>query len=339
VFRVVQATKLAPDAIEESKPENGGKRNEPAAERAEPVKSEPVEKKISNESRKMAEPPARAPETPVAPVALPTGPELLEKIRPLMRRNRRGPGGSGSGSFLARALKCSEADLVTAFGGLGLVVPATPADPAIEREIAGDIWWLNRDSRGGLWINGREKREGETVSAAATPAASSDLASSENAPAPAESATAGSEPLPSLPIQSAGEPTSDPARTADSVLAAVRLLLKETKTGSFAGKSDRVAEELGKSTDDLVAALVAAGLKVPEKAREKPVFVEHAGEIFWFNRNAKGELWLNAKASKYADKPEAGDQTGNAEEGAKKPARRGGGRSKKATEGSAEPAP
>ena len=43
-------------------------------------------------------------------------------------------------------------------------------------------------------------------------------------------------------------------------------------------------------------------LKVPEKPREKPVFVEHAGEIFWFNRNAKGELWLNAKASKYADK-------------------------------------
>jgi len=43
---------------------------------------------------------------------------------------------------------------------------------------------------------------------------------------------------------------------------------------------------------------------VPEKAREKPVFVEHAGEIFWLNRNARGELWLNAKASKFSEKPE-----------------------------------
>jgi hypothetical protein len=30
------------------------------------------------------------------------------------------------------------------------------------------------------------------------------------------------------------------------------------------------------------------------------VFVEHAGEIFWFNLNAKEELWINAKASKFA---------------------------------------
>ena len=40
------------------------------------------------------------------------------------------------------------------------------------------------------------------------------------------------------------------------------------------------------------------------------MFVEHAGEIFWLNKNAKGELWLNAKASKYADKKESGDEAG-----------------------------
>jgi hypothetical protein len=33
--------------------------------------------------------------------------------------------------------------------------------------------------------------------------------------------------------------------------------------------------------------------------------VEHTGEILWLNRNAKGELWLNAKASKLAEKPRA----------------------------------
>ena len=69
--------------------------------------------------------------------------------------------------------------------------------------------------------------------------------------------------------------------------------------------------------------LTGAGLKVPEKAREKPVFVEHGGEIFWFNKNAKDELWLNAKASKYADKKD-GDEAGD-----EKPRR---GRSKKPSE-------
>jgi hypothetical protein len=80
------------------------------------------------------------------------------------------------------------------------------------------------------------------------------------------------------------------------------LLLKETKTGSIAAKVDRIGEQLGKPADDVLATLVGTGLKVPEKPREKPVFVEHAGEIFWLNKNAKGELWLNAKASKFASK-------------------------------------
>jgi hypothetical protein len=65
------------------------------------------------------------------------------------------------------------------------------------------------------------------------------------------------------------------------------------------GKLDRVAENLEKSAEELLAALLIAGLKAPEKAREKPVFVEHAGEIFWLNLNAKEELWVNAKASKF----------------------------------------
>jgi len=84
------------------------------------------------------------------------------------------------------------------------------------------------------------------------------------------------------------------------VLPALRLLLKETRTGAMAGEIGRLAETLGKGPEDMLGTLIAVGLKAPDKPREKPVFVEHAGEIFWLNRNAKGELWLNAKASKYA---------------------------------------
>jgi hypothetical protein len=169
------------------------------------------------------------------------------------------------------------------FAMLGLVLPPLPTDKPIFVEIGEHVWWLNQDSRGGVWINGREKSDSDTSAALSvnatpntaipTPVASPEIVA----------------PVAAIP------PPPAPA----NVLSGVRLLLKETKTGGFAGKLDRVAENLEKSPEELLAALLNAGLKVPEKAREKPIFVEHAGEIFWLNLNAKEELWVNAKASKF----------------------------------------
>jgi hypothetical protein len=241
VFRTVPAARVEPEEGSKA-PEAVGKREE----------REPRHEK------KDAEKDAGVPAGP-----LPEGPALLDKIRPHMRKNRREPGGSGSMSFLSRALKTSEAALVEAFTAMGLSANAAAGDPPVFVEIGDETWWLNKDSRGGIWINARLKRGEE----AASPAAPS---SEPQAPAPG------------------------------NVLAAVRLLLKETKTGNVAAPVERLSGDLGKSVDELLGALTASGLRVPEKAREKPVFVEHAGEIFWLNLNGKGELWLNAKVSKYS---------------------------------------
>jgi len=273
VFRVVKGTAVASDVANPAptsvEPTAGRSASDDATtgrpEVEQPAGEPTAERKTDNQKPKQGG------------AKLPEGPALLEKIRPHMRRNRHEPGGSGSATFLSRALRCTEADLVAAFKTLGLVVPENAADKPVTIEVGPDLWWLNLDSRGGLWINGREK-----------PAD----AGPKTAELPLDSAA-----VPSTPTPSA-EPT---AGKPGPVLAAVRLLLTETKPGGFSGKTDRLAEQLGKSPDDFVAALVVAGLKVPEKAREKPVFVEHAGEIFWLNKNAKDELWLNAKASKYAD--------------------------------------
>jgi hypothetical protein len=268
---------------------------------------------------------------------LPEGVALLAKIRPLMRRNRRGPGGSGSFSFLARALKTNEAELSAAFTAMGLMLAATPEEKPKYVELDGDLWWLNQDSRGGVWINGREKKEGETAANASAPAPN------EFAPTGPVATTLGApageiSPLPLSPSVEPQAELSQPASVSrettaqtssgDHVFVAVRLLLQETKTGSVAGKLDRVAEELGKPAGELLDALTGAGLKVPEKSREKPVFIEHNGEIFWLNKNAKDELWLNAKASKFSEKEE-GDGEGG---GAKSHRGGGGGRSKKKPE-------
>jgi hypothetical protein len=218
---------------------------------------------------------------------------LLDRLRPMMRRNRRGAGLSGSVSYLARALRTEPPALEAAFGSLGLVPPAQAEDKPAFVEIGAFVYWLNRDKTGQIWINARTKREsGEErpPAQAATPQAELPLESD------AEAKTQSPESL------GAPEPAAAP-----SPLAAVRLLLKETRRGGVAAEVGRLAEQLGRSVEELLAALVGAGLKVPEKAREKPVFAEHAGEIFWLNRNAKGELWLNAKASKFADK-KAGEE-------------------------------
>ena len=255
VFRTVQAQRVTPEATEEAKSEGGVAAAMPA-----PAGSP------SAESSNLK------PEFPAVP--LPAGPELLEKIRPLMRRNRRAPGGSGSTSFLSRALKCTEADLLAAFGALGLTLPATPGDQPVMVEFGADMWWINQDQRGGVWINGCEKSGDGGLSAEARPT-----------------------------TQDSGEQRTDRddiAPAPSQVLTAVRLLLKATKTGAVAGKVDRLADVLGKSPADFLAALKEGGLAVPEDSRDKPVFTEHAGEIFWINKNAKDELWLNAKASKFA---------------------------------------
>ncbi len=91
---------------------------------------------------------------------LPTGEGLLDRLRPLMRRNRRGPGISGSIGYLARALHHNEGDLLAALSNLGLQAPTSPNDKAVNVEIGPGIYWMNRDNRGGVWINGRENRNG-----------------------------------------------------------------------------------------------------------------------------------------------------------------------------------
>jgi hypothetical protein len=242
------------------------------------VKAAPIE---AEEGAKPEEAPAQSEEKrhrkhgaapePAAPAApLPEGPALLERIRPLMRRNRHEPGGAGSMSFLSRALKCSESTLIDAFTAMGLSAAAAPGEPPVFAQVGEEFWWLSKDSRGATWINAREKRAEEPAGAQAAPP----------------------------PGQAPGDAG---APAPGNVLAAVRLLLRETRTGGVAATTERLASELGKSPEELLAALTACGLHIPDKAREKPVFVEHAGEIFWLNRNNKGELWLNAKVSKYAE--------------------------------------
>jgi hypothetical protein len=260
VFRVVPGTRVVPDpsaepAAEPEASDRGGRRRRDSAPESAPADAPPAE-----------------------PQPIPSGPALLEALVPQMRRDRRGDGLSGSVSFLARALRTRQEDLIAGFAALGLTIEEGQQESPAKIEAGGKTWFLNRDQRGGVWINGRRIPEpGAPEAASAEPA----LAGGDAPPAATE-----------------GEPASQ-ASDGPSPLTAVRLLLAETKPGSFGAEIGRLAETLGKGRDELVSTLLGLGLKIPEKPRDKPVFVEHAGEIFWFNRTAEDQLWLNAKASKY----------------------------------------
>lgn len=275
---------------------------------------------------------------------LPEGTALLNKLRPLMRRSR--GGWSGTIGYLSRALRHTDAELLQALATLGLA-PGSGSEKAPIVEVESFAYWLNRDGRGGVWINVRDAKrmraqdraEGDKSSEGEAAAAPASGAESQTAPV-AESISAGSTAV-EVPSASPEAPSAAPAgeTSTDNVavpapadagsaspLAGARLLLKPTRTGAFAGELCALASKIGKSAEEFLAILVESGLRVPEKPREKPVFVEYASEIFWLNRNSKGELWLNAKASKFTSDSEDANETGESssdDSSEKKPRSRG----------------
>jgi hypothetical protein len=322
VFRPAHGQRVASEAPAGVPPSGA----EPPAEIAQPSPA-PVESPAPQQAPSLApqsEPqsaaPQAAPSAPQvaqpAPNPLPEGPALLDRLRPAMRRNRHGAGLSGSVSYLARALRTSPRALEAAFEALGLVLPSRPNDKPVIVEIGPLVYWLNRDKTGQVWINTREKRDEPPQQPPVEPAPEAVSAAPAPTVTPPETKV---EAAPAAPAEAPPAEVPSMAPAAGSPLAAVRLLLKETRRGGVAAEIGRLAELLGKSADDLLGTLVDAGFKVPEKPREKPVFVEHAGEILWLNRNAKGDLWLNAKDSKFAEKPEdeakPGDSGGPADGG------------------------
>lgn len=251
--------------------------------------------------------PAAAESRPAsAPVAEPQPKTLLGKLRGMMRRNRRGHGWSGSFGFLTKALRTDEAALLAQLNELGLRLSTEgESKPSFVEE--GDfLYWLQKNQRGEIWINARrEKRGGDDRGPTTengeqkteTEAPESETGAVPEFPAPSVSAPS------ALSVPSAAPAAPAPAPSPENTLAAVRLLLQPKKRGEgVTALVADVARQLGQPEEKLLAALTAAGLNVPEDAKVKPTFGEHAGEIFWMNRNPRGELWLNAKASASAKK-------------------------------------
>lgn len=201
---------------------------------------------------------------PTAGAPLPVGDVLLVKLRPLMRRNRRGPGISGSISFLARALKQSDEQLSAALSTLGLNIPANQNDKPVPTEIAGWLYWMNKDSRGGIWINGREKRDRDDA-----PGRDSGASEGENkdgaTPAPgAAPALAAAETLTLAPDATATVPATANPDTAQPTPPDLTAAETRTATSAGDGSPSIPSADAGSSTPSYTAPAAPAPLPQAE---------------------------------------------------------------------------
>ncbi|MBI2512306.1 MAG: DUF4177 domain-containing protein [Opitutae bacterium] len=234
---------------------------------------------------------------------------FLDKVRGLMRRNRRGHGWSGSFGFLTKAMRTDEAGLLAQLAEQGLKLKDDAAEKPLFHEEGDFLYWMDKNQRGEIWINARKNRGGPRPDGSEAAEAGGDDAAPEPgapetlaaesvpavAPAPEPSITEAAPPTEAAPAAPAAEPT----RVRADALEALRLLLQPKKRGEgFTAKVDDLAAQLNRPAVEILEALVGAGLNVPDDAKTKPTFGERNSEIFWLNRNAKGDLWLNAKDSK-----------------------------------------
>jgi len=243
----------------------------------------------------------------------PEADDFLAAVRAQMRRNRRGPGYSGSITYLARAFKQSEADLVEMFTAVGLTVPATGNDKPVKTAIGAFVYWLNKDSRGAIWINGDEVRAPKAaapeVAAEDGGQRTEDGGQKTEDGAQTKKVEAAAEVVASAPVVETkpAEAATPVSFSKETALAGVRLLLKPNKRGSgVSAEVSYLAKTLGQELQPFLVLISDLGLALPATEEHKPTFVEHADEIFWLNKNPKdGSVWLNAKQSKAGAKKAA----------------------------------
>ena len=218
---------------------------------------------------------------------LPEGLALLDVLMPKMRRNRRGPGLSGTVSFMAKALKHSEEVLLKALAEIGLSPAEEQGGKPSFVEASGQLFWIKQDGRGGFWINARDADKSKSKAKAETEGESETDTSAKDAQSERPAAT---------DAKKTDEPKPK-AELSQNALTAMRLLLKpKTRGVGFAGEIDSLARAMDRPVVEVLEGLVKAGLAVPDGADDKPVFVELGKEILWLKRNAKDDsLWLNAK--------------------------------------------
>jgi hypothetical protein len=227
-------------------------------------------------------------------------PAFFDAIRPHMRRNQRGPGMSVGLDHLAKKWSLDESDLKTALVECGLQIPADENAKPVYAEYEGELYWVNINRRGEIWINLRDKpqpvfrvvqakRVENTEEPAATkPAEHTPAVSAEANAASDEQAASGQEAPASPESQSRGPKT---------FLDKVRNQMRRNRRGhGWSGSFQYLIKAFKTDEAGLLAQLAEFGVVLGEAGAL--VEAQSGDFTYWLNKNQRGEIWVNAELTR-----------------------------------------
>ena len=249
-------------------------------------------------------------------------PTLFDALQPFLHKTPRGDLSVGL-DFLAKKFEQDEGELLSAFEECGLKAPAGASAKGEVVDFEANLYWLERDNKGRVWINTKAKKF-KTVRG--TPVAAETMTPDEKtAPLKEHQWDQDAE-------QAKPEPTARPDRPArheqptraerqvrpeqaprqeqpprqetspfadkDSFLGRIRSMMRRNRRGhGWSGSFPYLTNALKLDETQLLAKLGELGLQVRDE-RDKPVFAEDGDFLFWLNKNHRGEIWINAKLAR-----------------------------------------
>lgn len=233
-------------------------------------------------------------------------PTFFDALKPHMRRNQRGAGMSVGLDYLAKKWRLEEADIKGALVECGLQIPADENAKPVYVEYDGDLYWVNINRRGEVWINTREKPEpvfrivpGKRLADDEVPAemvggSSSPDGSGHKAP-PTQDHRREERQRP--PQQQQAQPPREDAGAPKTMLAKIRGMMRRNRRGhGYSGSFPYLTKALKLDEAQLLEQLAAFGLRLEGGA--EPVIATENGFAYWLNKNQRGEIWINAEEEK-----------------------------------------
>ncbi len=235
-------------------------------------------------------------------------PTLFDAIKPHLRRNQKGVGEAAAIDYLARRWEQEPEDVLGALKECGLTVPENEDALPDYFEFEGDLYWLNANNRGQVFINVREKPRPRFKPTPMRKLDADDPATEElraeheaeqdkkrTAQAEREAREAERAARKAAAEAEANKPP-EPLPDGAAVLKLVKPKMRRNRRGpGLSGSLSFLAKALKQSEEDLLKAFEAAGLKLAESNDEKPAFVEAAGQVYWLKKDGRGGVWINAR--------------------------------------------
>lgn len=258
-------------------------------------------------------------------------PTFFDAMKPHMRRNQRGPGMSVGLDYLAKKWKLEESDLKGALVECGMQIPGDENAKPVCVEYDGDIFWVNINRRGEIWINTREKPEPVFRIVPGKRLSDEEAAASEIGGAPREQPAQSAPGAHAPERKPAHESRHDQHRQDDrrdnreqgnrqqqppqtraveqvfapkTLLAKIRGMMRRNRRGNgWSGSFSYLTKALKLDQTKLLEAVAEFGLRLG--GGDEPVTAEEGGFSYWLNQNSNGEIWINAEEKKGGRAPVA----------------------------------